>query len=283
MAEAGWYHVEGDPPGTVRRWNGVEWIGFPIPDPNTASGTAGQHHRPARLTQRGSIWSVLAIASLSALAVAFVFVASRIWSDIDNLDPLAASDEEVGLRDFDRYVDNLGNYLLVLIVGMAVCGVIFVIWLRAAATAAEVHRFNRPRGSALSRRRSTAETIVLLWLFGIFAVIFWVLATVLEDVSSNGRGNMFAVVSDTAMASSIDPRTGIAAIGPIKIMIWWALWWGSILAGIIAWVAMAVLTPVAAATLQGVLQLTVVLLALEVVSLVLIIITIGQITARLTR
>lgn len=31
--EAGWYHAQGDPEGTVRRWNGAEWIGYPIKDP----------------------------------------------------------------------------------------------------------------------------------------------------------------------------------------------------------------------------------------------------------
>lgn len=31
--EAGWYYAEGDPPGTVRRWNGNAWVGFPIEAP----------------------------------------------------------------------------------------------------------------------------------------------------------------------------------------------------------------------------------------------------------
>lgn len=30
-AAPGWYHAEGDPPGTIRFWNGVEWIGEPKP------------------------------------------------------------------------------------------------------------------------------------------------------------------------------------------------------------------------------------------------------------
>ena len=29
----GLYHAEGDPPGTVRQWDGVQWVGGPVPAP----------------------------------------------------------------------------------------------------------------------------------------------------------------------------------------------------------------------------------------------------------
>lgn len=29
----GLYHAEGDPPGTVRQWDGVQWVGDPVPAP----------------------------------------------------------------------------------------------------------------------------------------------------------------------------------------------------------------------------------------------------------
>jgi hypothetical protein len=32
-AAPGWYHAPGDPDGTVRYWNGTDWIGFPTRDP----------------------------------------------------------------------------------------------------------------------------------------------------------------------------------------------------------------------------------------------------------
>ena len=32
--EKGCYYAEGDPPGTVRLWNGTQWVGFPQRDPN---------------------------------------------------------------------------------------------------------------------------------------------------------------------------------------------------------------------------------------------------------
>ena len=37
---AGWYHAQGDPPGTVRRWNGETWIGFPV-QPERPDGSHG--------------------------------------------------------------------------------------------------------------------------------------------------------------------------------------------------------------------------------------------------
>jgi len=42
---AGWYHGEGDPPGTQRYWNGSEWVGEPVlqvppgPPPGGQAGT----------------------------------------------------------------------------------------------------------------------------------------------------------------------------------------------------------------------------------------------------
>ncbi len=50
----GWYHAEGDPPGTSRFWNGEEWIGEPIaarPAPGERVAEASNDHddepRPA--------------------------------------------------------------------------------------------------------------------------------------------------------------------------------------------------------------------------------------------
>ncbi len=33
---AGHYHAEGDPPDTVRYWDGTQWVGDPMPTPSTA-------------------------------------------------------------------------------------------------------------------------------------------------------------------------------------------------------------------------------------------------------
>jgi uncharacterized RDD family membrane protein YckC len=34
----GLYHAEGDPPGTVRQWDGTQWVGGPVPAPPGAMG-----------------------------------------------------------------------------------------------------------------------------------------------------------------------------------------------------------------------------------------------------
>lgn len=39
--EAGHYYAEGDPPGTVRYWDGTQWIGDPIPAPPTTPPPPG--------------------------------------------------------------------------------------------------------------------------------------------------------------------------------------------------------------------------------------------------
>ncbi len=40
---AGWYHAEGDPPGTTRYWDGTQWVGEPQPStPQAAVPPTGQ-------------------------------------------------------------------------------------------------------------------------------------------------------------------------------------------------------------------------------------------------
>lgn len=38
--EPGYYHAEGDPPGTVRYWDGTRWTGEPMPAPPGQGGSA---------------------------------------------------------------------------------------------------------------------------------------------------------------------------------------------------------------------------------------------------
>lgn len=43
---AGWYHAEGDPPGSYRQWDGTRWVGEPVfPEPAGQPG-AGQFQPP---------------------------------------------------------------------------------------------------------------------------------------------------------------------------------------------------------------------------------------------
>ena len=74
-APAGWYHVEGDPPGTVRRWNGSEWIGFAVPDPSLPDDPAHQAApRQAHVGQQrlgpAAVFCCVALVWLAASSIA---------------------------------------------------------------------------------------------------------------------------------------------------------------------------------------------------------------------
>ena len=85
------------------------------------------------------------------------------------------------------------------------------------------------------------------------------------------------------MASSVNPQTGLSEIGPLKILAWWALWWGPALLGVLSWLWVFLTGPLTANSLHSVVQLNAILLALEVVSLLCIITTVAQISTRPSR
>lgn len=106
--EAGWYHVAGDPPGTVRRWNGFEWIGFPQPDPRIPQarrdpvildGAEGQF--------RLAWWGRLAQLAMLVPIVGYSMLAYLMWRETPTVNELVSSDlvgqsaREIG----DRFVD----------------------------------------------------------------------------------------------------------------------------------------------------------------------------------
>ena len=115
--------------------------------------------------------------------------------------------------------------------------------------------------------------------------LFWTLWEAAAGAAATpGRNrSMFGVVSDTATASSLDPETGVAETGPIKIMVWWALWWTPLLIARPLWAGVWVAGPLQVGALATVLQLSSVLMILEAVSLLCIATTVGQITTRLIR
>jgi len=75
--EAGWYHAQGDPKGTVRRWNGTAWIGFPIQDPTLQ---AHQQHVDRFVPTPGQVpLKPFAIAAQLALIAVIGVYAMRLW------------------------------------------------------------------------------------------------------------------------------------------------------------------------------------------------------------
>ena len=71
---AGHYHAEGDPPETVRYWDGSQWVGDPIPAPPTAApaapdATSGHDPRFATLGVRLGAAIIDAIIGLVIVGV----------------------------------------------------------------------------------------------------------------------------------------------------------------------------------------------------------------------
>ena len=81
--EPGYYHADGDPPGTVRYWDGTQWTGEPMPAPPGHGGAA-----PADGWDRdrfGSVGVRIGAAILDviiALAVALVITIPLVAADV---------------------------------------------------------------------------------------------------------------------------------------------------------------------------------------------------------
>ena len=47
QTEPGWYHADGDPPGTMRYWDGAQWVGEPTTQQPTYAGGDGRNYGTA--------------------------------------------------------------------------------------------------------------------------------------------------------------------------------------------------------------------------------------------
>ena len=88
---AGHYYAEGDPPGTVRYWDGTQWVGDPIPAPPSASPTppsgspvtasGSDSDRFAGLGVRIGASLIDAIVAIVAVLIIVVFVFTESTND----------------------------------------------------------------------------------------------------------------------------------------------------------------------------------------------------------
>jgi len=216
-AEPGWYPVEGDPPGTVRRWNGEAWIGFPTALPGTSQPTAqpvaqieGAHRRTdqfatatprhvpdTRQARLGILaWFVyipLAITGIAliALGAGFAFVGATI-----DLDSASFELESEPAPQFDDDGSSLFSIAVVAVVIITlIAGPLFVIWFALAY-----------RNLRLWHKTKRA------WAWSIFAwfVPFLNLvrpATMMLELVEN---------------SPRPDRRG--EISPVPVIAWWLLW-----------------------------------------------------------
>jgi uncharacterized RDD family membrane protein YckC len=109
----GLYHAEGDPPGTVRQWDGTQWVGGPVPAPPGAMGAPLQTQ-----DHFGSVGIRIGAAVLDVLFTIVVAIAFII--------PLVALDVADGTGDA-----TVGNNFNVSGIVVTLIGIAVNVWLIA--------------------------------------------------------------------------------------------------------------------------------------------------------
>lgn len=239
--EPGWYHAEGDLPGTVRRWNGTEWIGFPIVPPNADGSTPGTVAAATPKFQPISGMAPLkglAIAvqlSLIAVALANVFHAVSLVQ----IAPYAGEAVGDGVELVERVPEGIAARFAFSALGSGVltmvAGVLFVVWFFLAYR--NVSRWHKTRRSLpwavlawivpfvnlvrpmtmmlevveqsapANRKENPSPTPVIawwfLWVFAQFALIFLVA----------GSGDVEQIASNLLIGQGIGVLLGVVAAG----------------------------------------------------------------------
>lgn len=78
--QAGHYHAEGDPPDTVRYWDGTQWVGDPIPAPPTGSPAVAGSSEVATMATVGKMDRFLCWLLEIALVIVTLFIGWLIWA-----------------------------------------------------------------------------------------------------------------------------------------------------------------------------------------------------------
>jgi|GEM_PF-4624063 len=224
-APAGWYRIDGDPPGTMRRWNGAQWIGVPTFMEGTAEAGPSVDRPVGRL-------SVSALVAAAVSVLGFVFMALLM---ITLFVTLQQSHADVGSDYFDTrgitnlgdLVPDLGGMLLVLGLLVIITTVSFNSWATNAALASNAVSGSKMRKGSRQRQSNFALIIVYIFL-GLFFVIL--VALFGSSRGASARPSLFELVSRTAAA---------VKLGPMKVFVWWVLLWGGCCCGHRHWSASA--------------------------------------------
>jgi len=136
-AAKGWYHAEGDPPGTVRLWNGHDWVGFPQRDPNIAIGAEHVVHGPAHGQQRLKPWGALAMIGLVGPALAYLFQAYVLVKILMVMDQYEGQTlESVFSAEPDQQIIDVVTLQVIALVGIAglslLAAILFLPWFFVA-------------------------------------------------------------------------------------------------------------------------------------------------------
>lgn len=268
---AGWYRVEGDPPGTMRRWNGVQWLGVPT-RMEASTETIGKQRRPlGRLAVSGVAAAVVSVVGFALLAMTlFALLVSFIdGTKLVERDYFATR----GIGNLGDLVDGLGDLVALAIFLVFVTAISFTSWVTNAALAS-----NAVSGSRIGRRDSAAMSHVLYTLFFlIFGLVYMVMFVLWRDSKGKNprrkRPGMFELVSKTASACDV---------GPIKVFVWWVLLWLPAVLGLGTLIWLATFGREQLGSMRLAMQITELVLVAEIISLGLICATILVITKRLT-
>ena len=120
MSQApGHYHAEGDPPGTVRWWDGTQWVGDPTPPPPPAApppppppgaGAGGAATSGIRFADLGVRFGAAAIDIVIVIAISFVLLLAFFGNSTDD--------------GFEAYAGGAESVLLSALITAAYIGII---------------------------------------------------------------------------------------------------------------------------------------------------------------
>ena len=212
--EQGWYHYPGDPEGTVRLWNGQDWVGFPTTPPPGYGGAPIEDYRPPTAAPtpvrpfknqvRLAPLAVLACAGLGATALFALRALQKVRSELsanEGVERVFIDDDSLLRAPFSA--DVFRDLLIVAVAG----GILFLAW---------VWRANANTGAVVRPRRNTSRQFGIKWFFLGWG---WLL------VEAIFRAVFTPVI--TRMFNAIERSTpgGSQGVGATVIgFAWWILW-----------------------------------------------------------
>ena len=191
-AEPGWYYCQGDPENTLRRWNGMEWIGFPIeqntntPDRVAVAGVKPFKPIPGQVSL--DLLSVAVRAGLFLTMIAHGVLAFTVYQNLQ-YDPVEA------LQTLEPApIENVTVFTGVFVVAL-LTGLLFIAWFATAySNLSKWHHV----------QRSTGWAWIIFFVPGL--MFRWPWNMMLELVEQSARPD----------------RQG--EITPFAVLGWWVMW-----------------------------------------------------------
>jgi hypothetical protein len=242
---AGWYYADGDPPGTVRLWNGTQWVGFPQRDPNAGFEQRVEAFEPTLGQMRLRELGFAVQLALGVVAVAYVFLIVKLLAGIailDDVDPLTLTPTVDLIQDVG---DTIAPGFLFFYVAIALSGLLFVAW------------FWRAYKNVSLWHPTKHATFWAIWAWFVpFMNMFRPIGIMLELMTHSPRKD----------------REG--SLNPVTAVMWWALWLAPGFVGF----ALNVGSPDATSTLRSALWIQIIASVLNMVALVFAVVLVRQVT-----